>query len=59
MSLQIPTVIIFLLLVSWLAQLRLCGNMTGEEYSKERNIAKYGGIVCLAAAAVITVMKFF
>lgn len=59
MSLQIPTVIIPLLLISWLAQLRLCGNMTGEEYVKERNIAKYGGYACLAAAAVITVLKFF
>lgn len=59
MSLQIPTVIIPLLIVSWLAQLRLCGNMTGEEYSKERLIAKYSSIACLAAAAAIAVIKFF
>lgn len=59
MSLSIPTVIIPLLLIAWLAQLRLYGNMTGAEYAKERSIAKYSGYVCLAAAALVTVLKFF
>ncbi len=59
MSTQIPGVLAPLLLVSWLAQMRLYANMTGADYQRERAVAKYGGLVCLAAAVVTGLMKFF
>lgn len=59
MSIQIPGVIVPLLLIAWVAQMRLCANMTGQDYRRERNVTRFGGLACLAAAVVIGVMKFF
>jgi hypothetical protein len=59
MSLPIPTVMIALLLIAWLAQMRLCANMDEQDYHRERLITRYGGLACLIAALAITVVKFF
>ena len=59
MILEIPEMIIPLLLISWLAQLRLCRGMQGDEYRRERAFAQYGGLACLGLAIVCFVLQFF
>ena len=59
LQLDIPNVMIPLLLISWLGQVRLCRGWEGEEYRREKKVAQYGGLACLAAAAGVAVLNFF
>lgn len=59
MNLRIPVLLIPLLLIAWLAQMRLCANMEGSDYARERALTRYGGWGCLLAALGMTVLKFF
>lgn len=59
MNLRIPVLLIPLLLIAWLAQMRLCANMEGPDYARERTLTRYGGLGCLLAAFGMTALKFF
>lgn len=56
---RIPVMLIPLLLIAWLGQMRLCANMEGQDYARERALTKFSGLGCLLAAAGITALKFF
>ena len=58
MKTELPAAVIPLLLAAWLGQVRLYRGMRGEEYAKERTIAKYGGAACLAAAIGLFFVQF-
>ena len=55
---ELPTAVIPLLLVAWLGQVRLYRGMQGEEFVRERAIARYGGAACLAAAIGLFFVQF-
>lgn len=59
MSVRIPGMLPPLLLLAWLAQMRLASNFPSEHYERERRVTGWGGWACLAAAAGIAAMKFF
>lgn len=58
MKTELPTAVIPLLLAAWLGQVRLYRGMQGDQFVKERAIAKYGGAACLAAAIGLFFVQF-
>ncbi|MBQ5544525.1 MAG: hypothetical protein IIU00_02525 [Clostridia bacterium] len=56
---EIPGVLLPLLLLSWLAQMRLCANLPAEEYERERAVTRWGGLGCLAGAVIMGLWWLF
>ena len=58
MRLELPTAVIVLLLAAWIGQVRLYRGLQGEQYTRERTIAKYGGAACFFTAIGLFFIQF-
>ena len=56
---EMPAVMLPLLLISWLAQMRLCANLPTEGYARERAVTRWGGPGWLAGAVIMGLWWLF